>query len=337
MGMAEPNKCQHTSLTKRGKDRNGKQRWTCRECGKTMTNDNYTRPLGNMRISLDKAIPVLGLLLEGMGIRASARISGGISDDTICRLVLQVGNDCNRLLASRVVGVSAPQIEMDEMWSFVGTKPRMAPPEKRVAHEVGSTWTWFAIDSKSKLILSHEVGLRDKNTCGRFLSRLNRAVAGYVDIRSDGMFIYPLLIPIYMGDRALHVPVAKTSYSERFNLTVRMHVRRFGRFTTGHSKSHAHHAAMIALFVAWYNFCRLNSGSATDGPAVTPAVSAGLSDHQWTLIELVEMASAAGPLPESPMIHPPGRAQTKAKAYVYKRSSDRLLSVAPVFNDGIPY
>jgi hypothetical protein len=126
------------------------------------------------------------------------------------------------------------------------------------------------------------------------LSRLNAAVKGEVEIRSDGLQMYADYIVLVMGDRATHLSVHKTTYSERFNLTVRMHCRRFARHTNANSKSLPHHKAAIALFVAWYNFCRLNSGSLdSDGNVVTPAVAAGLAGRQWTLAELLKNAAAA--------------------------------------------
>jgi transposase InsO family protein len=77
-----------------------------------------------------------------------------------------------------------------------------------------------------------------------------------------------------------------TSHIERFNLTVRMTLRRFTRLTNGHSKSLRHHTAMQALFVAWYNFARKHETL----KGQTPAMASGLSDHVWTIKELIEKA-----------------------------------------------
>ena len=75
-----------------------------------------------------------------------------------------------------------------------------------------------------------------------------------------------------------------TSYSERLNLSVRMHVRRYTRLTNAHSKTYRHHAAMTALFVAWYNFCRPNMAC---GKKTTPAMAAGLTESVWGLDRLL--------------------------------------------------
>lgn len=75
---------------------------------------------------------------------------------------------------------------------------------------------------------------------------------------------------------------ARTSHSERFNLSLRMQIRRLTRFTNAHSKKWENHAAMLGLYVAWYNFCRKNSTI-----RATPASEQGLTDHEWTIEELL--------------------------------------------------
>jgi hypothetical protein len=65
-----------------------------------------------------------------------------------------------------------------------------------------------------------------------------------------------------------------------------MHNRRFTRLTKAHSKSAQHHAAMMAIFVAWYNFLRKNLAVKT-----TPAVAAGLAEKPWAINDLLLQAS----------------------------------------------
>jgi hypothetical protein len=73
-----------------------------------------------------------------------------------------------------------------------------------------------------------------------------------------------------------------TSYVERQNLTMRMSMRRFTRFTNAFSKKVENHMASIALHLAHYNFCRVHQTL-----RVTPAMEARLTDHVWSLEELV--------------------------------------------------
>ena len=82
-----------------------------------------------------------------------------------------------------------------------------------------------------------------------------------------------------------------TSIVERSNLTIRMTVRRLTRLTNAHSKKWENHEAALALFFAFYNFCRPHQ-TLTErmGYKCTPAMRAGLTDHVWTVPELLQAA-----------------------------------------------
>jgi transposase-like protein/IS1 family transposase len=310
--------CQHESRKKHGKDRKGNQRWKCCLCNATITCAEHRRPLGDMRIDLDDACKVLSLLLEGMSIRACERLTG-INRDTICDLIVHAGENCQRFLQENVKNVAAEVIEMDEIWDFVAMKHR-TKERKGYISEDGDSWTWLAIDAKSKLVLTHAVGLRNEPTYDRFMRQLIGAVSGNCQITSDGLTLYRS-VPFYFGTRCSFAQLTKTysasqtetryspatiigaekvvrfgkpdkdkistSYSERLNLSLRMHIRRYTRLTNAHSKSHRHHAAMTSLFVAWYNYCRYNSAC---GKKTTPAMAAGLVASVWTIKELLQGA-----------------------------------------------
>src|SRR6202012_3969707 len=78
-----------------------------------------------------------------------------------------------------------------------------------------------------------------------------------------------------------------TSFVERQNLTMRMSMRRFTRLTNAFSKKVENHVAAIALHYAYYNFCRIHQTL-----RVTPAMEAGLTDHVWTIAELLGILDA---------------------------------------------
>ena len=75
-----------------------------------------------------------------------------------------------------------------------------------------------------------------------------------------------------------------TSYVERQNLTMRMSMRRFTRLTNAFSKKLANHEHMLAIYFMYYNFCRVHQTL-----RVTPAMEAGLSNHVWSVDELVSL------------------------------------------------
>ena len=106
--------CSHEKLVKHGKNRNGSQRWQCAACKATVTRQ-MERPLGSMRIDLADASKVLGMLLEGMSIRACQRLTG-MKIGTICDLIIHVGDNCGRLMETTVKGIEANYVEMDELW-----------------------------------------------------------------------------------------------------------------------------------------------------------------------------------------------------------------------------
>ncbi len=268
-----------------------------------------------MRVDMDKACVVLNMLLEGMSIRACSRITG-VKPDTVCDLILHVGQNCDRFLEANVKNVACKSVQLDECWDFFHCKARSVEQAKR---DGGDIWTWLAICADSKLILSHTVGQRDESACLRLLRRLNGATVGEYQVTSDGYNCYTLSVPFELGSRISFAQLIKsysasqeetryspatitgieqvtrfgnpdedlisTSYSERLNLSVRMHVRRYTRLTNAHSKTPQHHTAMTSLFVAWYNYCRKNM--AVRG---TPAMAAGLTDHVGTIKELLQAA-----------------------------------------------
>jgi hypothetical protein len=73
-----------------------------------------------------------------------------------------------------------------------------------------------------------------------------------------------------------------TGYVERANLTMRMGVRRFTRLTNAFSKKVENHAHAIAIHFMHYNFARIHKSL-----RVTPAMEAGVSDHVWSLEEII--------------------------------------------------
>jgi IS1 family transposase len=76
-----------------------------------------------------------------------------------------------------------------------------------------------------------------------------------------------------------------TSHVERQNLSMRMGIRRFTRLTNAFSKKWENHWAALCVWFAYYNFCRVHQSL-----RVTPAMAAGISDHIWSVRELLEAA-----------------------------------------------
>jgi IS1 family transposase/transposase-like protein len=310
--------CQHSETKKHGRDRNGNQRRHCMVCGKTFI-ETGVRPLGDMRIELKDAALALGMLLEGLSIRSVERLTG-LHRDTICDLILVVGANCERFSESAIRGVESKEIQVDEIWSFVGCKERTRVSSRYTGDE-GDSWTWTAIDRQNKLMVAYHVGQRDNASCVPFLEKIKAATTGRFQLSSDGLGSYTLNVPFTFRDRVDFGQLIKTfgatkaaagryspakitgaekkaiygspdpdkvctSHVERMNLTIRMQIRRFTRLTNAHSKSLKHHRAMQAIFFAFYNFCRKH-----ETIKQTPSQAAGIADHAWTIRELLEQAA----------------------------------------------
>jgi len=307
--------CAHATCHKHGRDRKGNTRLKCATCGKTFS-VVARKPLGDLRTSMKDATMALSMMLEGMSVRSVQRLTG-LCRQTLADLVVLVGENCQRLLAETVKAVPVKDVQLDEIWSFVGAK------QKNVinGNHHGDSWTFIGIERDTKLILAHEVGSRDSETCVRFLDKLRAAVSGRFQLTTDGLRAYTLNVPFVFGTQADFAQLIKqyassqtetryspariisadkvpqfgnpnedrisTSHIERFNLTVRMTLRRFTRLTNGHSKSLKHHVAMQALFIAWYNFSRKHE--ALKGK--TPAMASGIAEKPWTIQELIERAA----------------------------------------------
>jgi IS1 family transposase len=173
----------------------------------------------------------------------------------------------------------------------------------------GSVWTWTALDAETKLIASWMVGNRDAEAAREFISDLASRLANRVQLTTDGHkpyiqavadsfgagIDYAMLVKIYGEDRdgeARYSPAVcvgarvdsiignpdrkhvSTSYVERQNLPMRMHMRRFTRLTNGFSKKLENHIAAISLHFMYYNFCRIHQTL-----RVTPAMAAGVSSR----------------------------------------------------------
>src|ERR1700739_3685972 len=96
------------------------------------------------------------MLCEGNSIRSIERVTG-IHRDTVMRLGVRIGQACAKIQDDKMRGLSCKQIEVDEIWGFVGAKRKNAAR----AGQYGDVWTFIALDADTKLIPSFVVGKRD--------------------------------------------------------------------------------------------------------------------------------------------------------------------------------
>jgi transposase-like protein/IS1 family transposase len=308
--------CKHETTKKSGTDSRGNQRYCCLLCGKRFI-DRSNRPLGDLRIEHTKAVMVLRMMLEGCSLRTINRLTG-VPRNTIAALLLLIGERCQRFLAAKIKNVQSDDIQVDELWAFIGCKEKYRMAMGR-SEELGDSYTFLAVDRTSKLILTHQIGKRDSSNTRLFVSKLREAFAGNCHVTSDGFSPYTHSLPVALWDKNITfaqlikvfskqtpreearyspAPISNiikkkvwgdcedsqicTSHVERVNLSVRMGMRRFTRCTNAHSKLPRYHEAAVALWVTWYNFGRVHETLKT-----TPAVKAGLTESAWTVENLL--------------------------------------------------
>jgi transposase-like protein/IS1 family transposase len=314
--------CQNEAR-KFGKDRDGNQRYQCLTCGKTFS-DRPERLLGDMRISLDRALVVLHHLVEGVSIRSTMRLTGA-NKNTIISLLELMGERCEKLLAGRITSMPVVDVQCDEIWGFVQMKEKTRQRTRPEQPEIGDAYCFVGIERETKLILAWHLGRREKEDAEEFANKLAVATTGRFQITTDGFKPYRTAIPSAMSGAdfaqlvkqyatkadegryspgevigTIKTPVngnpdpkrITTSHVERSNLSIRMQTRRMTRLTNAFSKKWANHAYAMALYFAYYNFCRPHQTltERRERPT-TPAMEAGLEDHAWTLQELVEKST----------------------------------------------
>lgn len=301
---------------KHGKDRKGNQRFKCLTCGKTYT---ATERLENKNLPIEKIELVIKLLVEGNSIRSTERIAN-VHRDTIIRLLETVGERCLKLQETLVKNVKVSDVQADEIWAFVGMKQKTANEYGLGENEkVGSFYTFTAIESHSKLIVAWHLGKRTEQDTLIFLEKLYAATepTKRFQMSTDGFRGYDHTVNEVLGTKADYGQIIKiygkqnpdevryssgevievqkriicgnpneekisTSYVERSNMTMRMHIRRFTRLTNAFSKKFENHNFALALHFAHYNFCRIHKTI-----RCTPTMEAGITKSVWTIKDLI--------------------------------------------------
>jgi IS1 family transposase len=264
-----------------------------------------------------KKTMAVSMLCEGNSIRSIERITG-VHRDTIMRLGLRMGENCQQIMDSKMRGLNCKQVECDEIWGFIGAKRKNA---NRVG-AYGDVWTFIALDADTKLIPSFIVGKRDSYHARAFMEDLAGRMANRIQVSTDSLKAYPDAIERGFGTEVDHGQIVKTysmsvlgnaaaavryspveivkvertivsgmpdvnrittSHVESQNLTLRMHCRRLTRLTNAYSKKFENFQAAVALNFAYYNFCKTHNSL-----RMTPAQAAGVENSAWTVAELIE-------------------------------------------------
>jgi IS1 family transposase len=270
------------------------------------------------RTPLAKRTQIIGCLVEGNSIRATERMTN-THRDTVMRLMVEVGEGCQRIMDEKMRNLPSQRIQCDEIWSYVRKKQAHLKPGESV--RAGDFWTFVALDPDTKLVPSYRVGKRTRENAVAFMADLSERLTNRVQISTDSLRTYVDAIEQAFGADVDYGQIVKfydaepigpgryspprvtgaertviagapdyrhisTSLVERQNLTMRMQMRRFTRLTNAFSKKVENLKAAVALHFCHYNFVRQHKSL-----RVSPAMAAGVSDQLWTLEDLVERTS----------------------------------------------
>jgi IS1 family transposase len=149
-------------------------------------------------LPLEKQAVAIGALCEGSSIRSVERMTG-IHRDTVMRLGVRVGEACRDLMDQTMRELPCAKIEMDEIWGFVGKKDRNV--REGDSSELGSVWTWVAIDPETKAVPVFRVGKRDAESANAFVADLESRLQKRVQLSSDGLNLYtPAVEAAFAGE-----------------------------------------------------------------------------------------------------------------------------------------
>lgn len=277
------------------------------------------------RLSTERRAQVVGCLVESMSIRSTARVTGS-AKNTVTKLLVDVGQACAEFQDVTLRNLDFDRIECDEIWSFCYAKQKHVPEEFQGTPGYGDVWTWTALDADTKLVPTWLVGELTTEDCYTFLSDLKaRLLPGQrIQLTTHGFGSYPPVVDALWRNNIDYAQLIKdysdpspeeqrryspakcnsieinvlngepdpdtisTSYVERQNLTMRMGMRRFTRLTNGFSKKVENLAHAVSLHYMHYNFGRPHQSLRDDkGRKITPAMAAGVSDHPWSLTQIV--------------------------------------------------
>ncbi len=279
--------------------------------------------MSNMnRLDTGRRAQVLKCLAEGMSLRGTARLTG-VARMTIEKLLRELGAGCAAYQDKALRDLKSRRVQCDEIWSFCYAKNKNVTYAMQEEHpDAGDVWTWTAIDADSKLVITWRVGSRTNTDAYEFMADLESRLAGRVQLTTDGLRAYAAAVDAHFGvdvDFAMLNKIYKntteqgkyspaecigcekniisgdpdpkhisTSYVERQNLTMRMHMRRFTRLTNAFSKKIEMHAHAVAIHFMWYNFVKIHSSL-----RVTPAMAAGVASKVWEAEDVIGLLESS--------------------------------------------
>lgn len=308
-------------MRKHGKRADGRRRFKCFACKKVHT-ETRQHLFGDMRVDEDKAVMALTMLCEGSSVRSTARVTG-LHKSTLLKLLVLAGERVERFMAEAMTDVPVEDVECDEVWSYVALKERTKRRKRINDPQQGDAYLWIGLDRASKLVLCHHLDRRTNQAADAFAEKLERATEGEFTVSTDAFEPYIESLNFHLGHRTRHGIIRKefgydeegqrhyappklisaeksasygdpdlakigTSHVERWNLSLRLGLKRMNRLTVAFSRCWRNHKAAMALWIAYYNFVTTNRAV-----KMPPAMAAGITRRPWTMRDLMEATATA--------------------------------------------
>lgn len=274
---------------------------------------------------IEKRVQIIQLLVEGNSMRS---IEGIVrcSINTVTKVLCDVGAACTEYHDKNVRDLQSKLVECDAIWSFCCTKQKSVKAAKAPPEGACDVWTWTAIDTDSRLVVSYLLGGRDAEYAVEFIGDLRSRINTKVQLTTDGHKAYlnavedsfggdvdyAQLVKMYGntpdGGKVKYSPagcspikkipisgkpvknLASTSGMKYQNLTMRMYLRRVTNVTNGLGKKLENRLHAVSLHFMYYNFVKVHKAL-----RVTPAMEAGISDHVWSIEEIARLVPDAMP------------------------------------------
>ncbi len=290
--------------------------YRCLGCNRCFSGRRFT-PYAGTKLKPEDIVSTLHSLCEGCSVRATERLLG-VHRDTVLAMLAMAGERSQAVLNRYVRDLRPRFVQADELWTFVHTKEKRKSVDD--PDEWGDTYIWLALDSETKLLISHLVGKGDAECAHRFLWDFMERVHPMwrCQLTSDGFKAYIEAVEAAFGADTNHAQLVKiygkphdagpnwygppkvvetiptpisgnpdlarisTSHIERANLSFRTQLQSFTRLALGFSKKLDNLKAAVGLYAGFYNFCRVHRTL-----RATPAMEAGLTSHIWGIEELL--------------------------------------------------
>src|SRR5437762_1493505 len=247
--------------------------------------ETHGTPVHGTRVAPERLVWAVGALAEGLGIRAVARVFE-VDPNTVLAWLVEVAEHATAFSQYFVHDVRVTQVQLDELFALLSAVKTGEVSEADAITRLSRSphWVWAAIDPVTKLLLTIDVGQRTLAMAQRVVQQVLAACGWQIN----------------------------TAFIERVNLTIRQHVAAVGRRVAILCKGEDGLRQQLALYHVYYNFCLPHAslrvpllqplptngtGSATRWQPQTPAMAAGLTDHVWTLREVLHFRVPPWPQP----------------------------------------